>query len=436
VEQRLACIDGLTFKEVTSEASPTGFRVFSIMFKQPVDHDAPNGETFNQKLVLFHRSYSAPMILQTSGYQIFGTALTNVARKFNGNQIQVEHRFFGDSVPASLDWQKLDIRQSAADFHRIVQAFKPQYGGKWLNTGASKGGMTSIFHKRFYPDDLDGTLALVAPLSYSTADERYVSFVENVGGETYKTCRAALETFQRVALSRKSEILSRIRGAYSILGSLEIGFEHAVFETPFAFWQYGNPNSSVTGCSKVPGPNATGAELFSFMESVNSVERSYSDEGMKPFVSYYAQASHQLGSPAAKLSHIADVAGFEDTYRIETYIPQEASRGFDESVMPEIQHWVETEAEKVMFIYGEFDPWTAGAYRGGSADRDNYMFTAPGANHGANIETLTASDRTQAWNVIKNWLNVREVTDFALFQDSAKSLEQIEFEALKGRGRL
>ena len=59
--------------------------------------------------------------------------------------------------------RKLNIWQAATDHHRIVEALKPLYAGKWISTGASKGGMTSIYHRRFYPGDVDGTVAYVAP---------------------------------------------------------------------------------------------------------------------------------------------------------------------------------------------------------------------------------------------------------------------------------
>src|SRR6185436_7084690 len=78
------------------------------------------------------------------------------------------------------DWSFLTVEQSAADFHAIAQSFHMLYKGAWVNTGASKGGMTSIYHRRFYPDDLDGTVAYVAPSSDGVADPRYDQFLDTV----------------------------------------------------------------------------------------------------------------------------------------------------------------------------------------------------------------------------------------------------------------
>ena len=67
------------------------------------------------------------------------------------------------SAPASMDWSKLDIWQAATDHHRLVTALKPLYPARWISTGASKGGMASVYHRRFYPADVTATIAYVAP---------------------------------------------------------------------------------------------------------------------------------------------------------------------------------------------------------------------------------------------------------------------------------
>ena len=68
-----------------------------------------------------------------------------------------EQQIFPDVVTlltsgdTSGDWEVLDIFQAAADHHRIVAALKSIYSGARINTGHSKGGMTAVFHRRFYP---------------------------------------------------------------------------------------------------------------------------------------------------------------------------------------------------------------------------------------------------------------------------------------------
>src|SRR4029453_18614710 len=89
------------------------------------------------------------------------------------NQPPPGHRYFEPSRPDQTDWSFDSIRQSATDEHRIIEQLKSIYTARWLTTGHSKGGMTAVYHRRFFPDDVDATVAYVAPISFSRADDRY-----------------------------------------------------------------------------------------------------------------------------------------------------------------------------------------------------------------------------------------------------------------------
>lgn len=419
IEAKLRCLPRVSFEKVPNPATPDYTR-YDIQFEQPEDHAAPDGKKFRQKLVLLHKSDVDPMLLQTSGYAIFSVGLSNVAQQFQMNQIQVEHRFFATSIPENADWTKLDIEQSAADFHDIAVHFKAIYQGKWLNTGASKGGMTSVYHRRYYPQDLDGTLALVAPLSFSKDDRRYVDFVDNVGGDAYAACRAKLVSVQRELLTRRADVLAGVTGEYDQLGGQDVAFEHAVIELPFAFFQY---QPARTACPNVPAANANTATLRAFMEQVNSLA-GYSDEGMAGFVPYYFQAANQLGGPGANLEVIADVLRHADTYNLDRYIPEGLPIDYSNEKMIEVKNWVLNESERVMFIYGELDPWSAGAFSPRQTDGDSHLYTVAGGNHGSNPFLLNAADKAAALAKLGSWLGRSEPE--ALPVDRADSLEAME----------
>lgn len=434
----LEAIPGLT---IVSESTTGGLRTFELRYEQPVDHNKSDGAMFNQRLVLLHRSQSAPMVLQTSGYSIFGVGQAAITSAFATNQIQVEHRFFSDSRPKTLDWSKLDIWQSANDFHRITAAFKSIYKTNWVGTGASKGGMTSVYHRRFFPDDLNGTVADVAPLSFSTDDERYIEFVENVGGDEYATCRAALEDAQVAALAYRKEFNSQMTGSYDQLGSTDVAFEHAVLEMPFAFWQYGSPGN----CNRVPTKTSGFSAVRKFFESNGDIISGYADANLQGFTAYFLQAAVQLGGPAAKTSHITKSLKHLDTYKISTYTPKGVDVTYDDAAaMRDVEKWVKEESQGVMFIYGQYDPWSAGAFTPGQSD--SYLFVAPQANHSASYRALSTDDRVAATKVISKWLGKGVMQEFNAGEnafaddrgDNAaptdgrdRSLEDIEFAARK-----
>jgi hypothetical protein len=204
ISDKIRQVQGVdTVTEVASNRP--GYRVFEVQFLQEEDHFTANSPTFRQKLVVWHKNENRPMVLQTSGYAIFGNSLAALATEFDANQIQVEHRFFANSTPASQNWSLDNIKQSAADFHKITENFKSIYAAKWVNTGRSKGGMTSLYHHYFYPDDLAATVAHVAPHSYSLEDQRYADFVANkIGGPENGTvchtkCRATTRIRSKIS---------------------------------------------------------------------------------------------------------------------------------------------------------------------------------------------------------------------------------------------
>jgi hypothetical protein len=72
--------------------------------------------------------------------------------------------------------------------------------------------------------------------------------------------------------------------------------------------------------------------------------------------------------------------------------------------MIDVDLWVRTAAERMLFIYGENDPW--GGERFTPSRRDSALFVAPGANHGANISRLAPDDAAAATAMLKRWAGV------------------------------
>ncbi len=409
---------------------PAGYRRMEIGFEQPVDHFNPKLGTFVQKLALLHKDNAEPMVLQTSGYQIFTVALTELARVYGANQLQVEHRFFDQSIPADQDWSKMNIVQAAYDFHRITEAFKEIYQKRWVNTGASKGGMTSVFHRRFFPNDLDGTVSDVAPLSFSNDDARYIQFVEEAGGAKYKSCREQLKALQIGMLKRRDELMAGIGGSFVYLGGKSVSYEHAVIELPFAFWQYKDPEDPKFGCKNVPAPDARSEDILSYLEEVNSIS-SYADAGVFSFMPYYFQAATQLGSPAAGLKHLNGLR--KHPYRIDQYTPHTAHYGYSNAWMRDVKAWVQSQADHILFVYGEFDPWSAGAYPKVAAKKDMHWFEVPAGNHSSKIFKLPAAEKEKALAIVSVWMGKKN--SLRHMPAGEASLDELELQFKRG-GRL
>jgi hypothetical protein len=424
IEEKLGCIKGLTFTADPAHA-PRGGKAFEMKFEQPTDHTNPAAGTFQQRLVLIHRGESEPMVLQTSGYNIFTVGEAALTSTFATNQIQVEHRFFAESKPNPLDWSKLDIKQSADDFHAITVAFKQIYSKPWVNTGASKGGMTSVYHRFFYPDDLAGTVADVAPLSFATDDERFIPWIEQIGGQPYAACHDAFKKIQIALLEHRDEVVPTLKGTFSQLGSVDIAFEHSIQEFQFYFFQYGNPDDPNTGCSSIP-VNGTIQQMLAFQQSLAKIE-DYDDEAIAGFMPYYYQSATQLGGPGNPTAHIKHLLKYP--YSIDLYTPKGVKYSYSNEQMYEVDHWVRHEADKLIFVYGEFDPWSGGAFPDSEMGYDVFKFWVPKGNHGSKFNRLAADKKSEVLNILTKWFGKAPAP--IMLTGRAESLESLEFQARK-----
>ncbi|MGK4007967.1 S28 family serine protease [Sorangium sp. So ce1036] len=403
--EQLRAIPGLTVEEQDSDLP--GYRYLVMEIEQPADHGEPDGARFQQRLVLHHRDPAAPVVLVTEGYSIYPESqwLDEPAELLAANQIRVEHRFFTPSRPAPADWSMLTIEQAAADLHHVIASIRPLYQGKWISTGVSKGGMTSVYHRRFFPADVDGTVAYVAPHSLGGPDPRYLDFVAERGEPA---CRKALQDFQREALLRRSAMVERMEDeaakegfAYDVLG-VERTLEVAVLDTVFSFWQY----QRASLCADVPTAASSDEEVWAFLEEVASPSL-WSDPYLLAFEPYHWQAATQLGYPGVAEAHLADLLKHPGTDVPPAFVLSGPGKtpAYDPGAMQDVSRWLTSEGERFLFIYGENDPYTAAAFELGQA-RDAHRFIAPEGNHGAVIGELAPADREQALKALEAWTGV------------------------------
>jgi hypothetical protein len=395
-----------------------GVRSITFTIEQPIDHTDPSLGTFQMRVQLRHRSETAPTVLSSTGYSLLSPAPSDSEPSYllNGNAITLEQRFFGPSTPmAGPDgeppaeaWKYMTVKQAADDNHHLIQTLKQIYTGPWLSTGASKGGQVSVFHYRYYPDDLVGVVAYVAPQSYSTDDPRYVDFLEHVGDAK---CRDEVIALQHDVLMRRSETFPSFQSQANSQGltfkaiGIDAAFEHMVQEFRFAFWQYGDANA----CSSLPQAGGSAASELRAITAQVPINLG-ADQNMrtvKQFETYYYQAAVELGQYGPLEQHLQDVIMHPGTYTMENYAPPVPSKVWNPATLVDIGQWVKTEGRHIIFVYGENDPWTAGAFEL-DPSHDEYAFVVPGGNHGAQLSdrALPPESLALAKKVLARWTGV------------------------------
>lgn len=398
LRERLEKLPGVVVEAITPAEGFT--QAFAIDISQPLDHRNSKGKVFWQRIYLSHRGDDKPMVLVHSGYGVSQNSIYELTRLLDANQILVTHRFFPNARPEPADWPFLTVWQAASDHHRIVDSFKGIYKGKWVCTGASKGGMTALFDRRFNPNDVDATVAYVAPIMFGTEDPRFREFlVEKIGSEEG---REKIRRFQRLLLANRGLLMplveedARKRGWTFAIGA-EAALEYAVLEYWFAFWQYGDGDES-----KIPGPAASPSEWYSHLSQVSSLYY-YSDTGIAYFEPFFYQAFTELGYGPYLHEHLQDLLTIihDPTYR--TFAPRNVSMEFDPSVMRDIQAWLQSEGSHIIYIYGANDPYTAAAVELTGAT-NALKIVQSRANHRVKITDLDERDRV--FQTLRQWLGV------------------------------
>ncbi len=393
-------IPGLIIQEVESD-SPKFEAKYEIKLLQPLDHDNSELGFFQQRLFLSHTGFDRPMVLVTEGYAAGKNYVRELAEILNANELQVEYRYFGESKPNPIDWALLTCHQSSHDYHRIYSLFKSFYKKRWVSTGWSKGGQTALIYYRHFPEDMTAVIAYDAPVNLALEEPRIDDFFEQVGDEI---CRHRLIVFQRSILRNKQDVLPLYEAycegkgyTFDMITPLK-AFEYTVLEYPFSFWQY-----HTLDCSGIPGERATPQEMFEHLKEVvppNSyTDSAFNSTAMKQFAT-------ELGYYRYVTKNVIDLLSEkEDDYPNNAFGPEDADLTFDPTFMEDINKWLSTQGNNIIYIYGENDPWSAPhiEYLGATNAK---MFWVKDGNHYSFIRSLSQAQQDELFETLEDWLGM------------------------------
>jgi len=351
----LPWLNSLPHIEVTQIKSDDIFsEAYEIFITQPIDHNNPDGADFKQQIFLSHIDKDKPIVIELDGYAV-NNRPTELARLLKCNQIMVEHRYFGESVPAPFDWKYLTIEQAAKDHHRIIELFKEFYTGKWISTGISKGGSCAIFHGYFFPDDVDASVPYVGPLNLSIDDQRVYEWIKSV---STPECREKVFNFQKLCFEKRDELYPMfLKNAedkkliYDIAG-YEMAYEYSILEYSFAYWQWGDGE-----CTKIPDENSSIEEIWEHLLTNGGVSY-FSDNDITEGYPFFYQCYTEFGYYAYEVDQFKEYIEHADG-QTTFFIPKNSNPTYDPTLLKKINNWASNEAENFIFIYGGNDPWTS-----------------------------------------------------------------------------
>ena len=402
LEQKINAISAI--KEIRSLETSEFSEKYVTYFTQPLDHRHPEKGSFRQRVIVSHVGFDRPTVIVTEGY---GAAYAlrsqyseELSKLLNANMIFVEYRYFLESTPEPKDWQYLTAENSADDLHAITTAFKNIYPGKWIATGISKGGQTTLLYRTFYPDDVDISVPYVAPLCYGVEDGRHEPFLHKVSTPEN---RKIIEDFQLEALKRKATLLPRFEKYcteknYSFRAPIEEIYDYSVLEYSFALWQWGTPISSI------PATTASDDEIFSHLLAISEPGYFTADS---PNASFFVQAARELGYYGYDIQPFKQYLSIQSSegYLHRLMLPEELKdMPFDKTLSKKITKFLKKQDPKMIFIYGQNDPWTAAGVTWLKNKKNIHVFIQPNGSHLARISTLPEAEKAEVMELINEWL--------------------------------
>jgi len=378
---------------------------YLVNVRQPIDHRHPEKGTFPQRVFVSHLDYDSPVVFITEGY---GGGYAASSRHLNelcpilkANQLFVEHRYFGKSIPEVVNWADLTVENAAADQHHVVELFKTIYPRKWVSTGISKGGETALYHRTLYPNDVEVSVPYVAPLNFSVEEQRHPHFIEKEVAT--KKERKMVKAFQTEVLKRKDLLMPFFaqlckEKKYHFKASEREIYDYSVLEFSFSFWQWGH------SVKEIPALNSPDKEIFDYFQKVSSC--SYFDiESGKANMPFFVQAQRQLGYYAYNPKPFKKVIETKDMshYIERLFLDKAQVFSYDPGMSKANDEYLKTSATKVLLIYGGIDPWSASAATGGK-NPGVVKFVQPGGSHKTRISTMPEPMKQQAIDTLKEWL--------------------------------
>ena len=376
---------------------------YEIWFSQPIDYNDLSKGTFPQRVLLGFVGDVKPVIVELQGYGIYTEKAGELANHYNANQLTIEHRYFNNSRPKEIDWNTLKIKAAAKDQATIISEIKNALypSAKFITTGISKGCQTTMAHRRYFPKNVDASVCYVGPLNFKREDPRVYSFLNNVGTAE---ARAKIKSFQTLCFKNQKALLEKLKAAAKAKNmNWEFGVEKAlvytILEYPFAFWQWGSNSTNI------PANEASLDAIYNHLIQISGYGF-FETKAVDDLQPYFWAALTEQGIYGYETAPFKEYIGTDKVYTFDWAFPENVSKTFDLKPMVEIKNFLDNSAEKMVFIYGEYDSWssTAVELNNTAKTRELYKFVKSKGSHTTRIKSFDEQDQKTIYTIIDSWV--------------------------------
>lgn len=369
---------------------------YEITIRQNVDHSNPNIK-FNQRIYIGFHDFNAPTVIVTDGYAIDYVSKPDysneLSKELKANLVVVEHRFFGNSRPDSIDWKLLTIKQAATDYHFIKTLLDTILTGKWLSTGISKGGQSALSYKIFYPKDIAATVvygtAVKNKQSVST-DSLLSNLSQTPCGKKISELQCFLFKHKSVLLPYFTDYISQKNFDFTPLDN-ETVFDYLLLELPYSYWQNGNK------CEEIPDTSDITSNFTDYIIKIVP-PRYFSKKNKTQLEPAFYMFYHELGYYEYNIKPFKNYLKQNEYYN-KLFAPQTISIQFDNSFQNSVNTFMKSNtSENIFFIYGQNDPWAL------QTTTTKNIFIIPSGSHKSRISDFNIEQQLDIYNKIKTCL--------------------------------
>ena len=476
-------IDSIVVNKNDKHANQYGYSSYCIYFHQPLLHANPEGEQMPLRALLLIRKGAnlATTLTQccTTGYNIdndmwnmpsvylgnwyYPNGMNEVAVKYKGNWLCIEHRYFGKSLPENY-WKRLEYctgEEAAADFHSLITALKTSLKGKWVMSGVSKGGVVVANQHALYPADADLYMPYAAPFCDGMTDPSMMAYwttyswteelrnqVKSIQHELINN-REAYNLFKSWSQSYYPGHSSDFWRAEYLMNVAMIDFEsHALWsrqglkdsltisQTRKEKWMQKGYSSAYLDALMVYYCTLSSYDAWNFLSAYsNTAHRAQEivpvkEQMHRVFLPVSINKSNWSASRTAfdyQTLHEEGYFGLDFTYLFDDDQQDLAAtcnrewmkgRGFvfdnpfnedveyDGTLRSKVLEATRSAQRPILYIYGGDDAWTGAAIPDDCIDNQmSYKYILSAQNHMASINNTKGTQQTKLWNLVEQLLN-------------------------------
>ncbi|XP_054157915.1 putative serine protease K12H4.7 [Oppia nitens] len=267
-------------------------------FDQRVDHFNTNDtRTFKQRYFLNNKYYKTggPVFLLVDGenegqdYLITKGAVSEYANRFNALLVDLEHRYYGQSVPTKdlsvENMQYLTVGQALKDTEQFIGYLNRKLSlnnntTKWIAFGGSYAGNLVAFLREKYPHAVAGSVASSAPVQVRyDYKEYFVAVSKSLGTECSNQIRLAvnqLENQLRTPIGWEA-IGNELNLCSPLNGTDKLSVKHLMFglTAPFTIAAQYNGRANTIGVDQLCALMTNGKDVLSPLQRYAKVVGQY-----------------------------------------------------------------------------------------------------------------------------------------------------------------